>query len=100
MTVPGTPGRVPWLDQKLWKAVMPNDPKAGPRWRDFMAGQTQGAVRESVGRTLRQAFELPRDLPDQLLTVLAQLDDAAAERENKRDERSALGEKQPPAPHA
>jgi hypothetical protein len=77
---------------------MPNDPKAVPGWLDFMAGQTQGAVRESVGQTLRQVFELPRDLPDQLLTVLAQLEAAAAERKNKRDEGSGPGEKQPPAP--
>jgi hypothetical protein len=53
-----------------------------------MAGQMQGAVRQSLGQALRQAFELPRDMPSQLLTVLAQLDHAALERENKRNEGS------------
>jgi hypothetical protein len=69
---------------------MPDDPKAGPAWPDFMAGQMQGAVRQNLGQTLRQAFELPRDMPHQL-TVLEQLDHDAPERENKRDEGSAKG---------
>jgi hypothetical protein len=62
---------------------MPDDPKAGPAWPDFMAGPRQGAVRQNLGP--RQAFELPRDMPNQLLTVLEQLDHAAPENENKRE---------------
>jgi hypothetical protein len=66
---------------------MPNDPKAGPSWPDFMARQMKGAVR-SLGQALERTFELPSDTPHQLLAVLDQLDRAAAESENKRDEGS------------
>jgi hypothetical protein len=74
---------------ELWEAVMSNDPKDGPIWPDFMAGQMQGGVRRSLGRVLRLTFELPKDTPPQLLMVLAQLDHATPESGNKRDEGSA-----------
>jgi hypothetical protein len=53
---------------------MSGDPKPSG-WSSFYRGEGDRAVRAMFGRTLRELFEVPRQMPQQLLVILMQLNE-------------------------
>jgi hypothetical protein len=44
-----------------------------PEWLLYTEAAARRAVRRTIGQKLRARYEVPQDLPDELLTLLMQL---------------------------
>jgi hypothetical protein len=48
-------------------------------WSSHYSGESDRAVRSMYGQTLRQLYEVPRQMPHQLLVLLMQLEEGKLE---------------------